>query len=101
MLKHWVKFKLYYGFINFKILLQIQPGLTEQFLKLFSIRIYNFSYFFFLVRVIQFIALTWLKVFLSIAKRSMMVFTANFLVSILPCVAYDSNKSSILNDIHY
>ncbi len=46
--------------------------------------------------MIQFTALTWLKAFVTLAQRSMMVFTSNFLVSILPCVAYDSSKSSIL-----
>ena len=46
--------------------------------------------------LIQFTALTWMKTFLGLAQRSMMGFTANFLVSILPCVAYDSNKGRIL-----
>ena len=46
--------------------------------------------------LIQFTALTWMKVFLSLAERSMMGFTANFLVSILPCVAYDTQKARIL-----
>ena len=46
--------------------------------------------------IIQFTALTWMKTFLGLAQRSMMGFTANFLLSILPCVAYDSNKTGIL-----
>lgn len=46
--------------------------------------------------LIQFTALTWMKTFLGLAQRSMMGFTANFLVSILPCVAYDSSKARIL-----
>ena len=46
--------------------------------------------------LIQFTALTWMKTFLGLAQRSMMGFTANFLVSILPCVAYDANKARIL-----
>ena len=46
--------------------------------------------------LIQFTALTWMKTFLGLAQRSMMGFTANFLISILPCVAYDSNKTRIL-----
>ena len=37
-----------------------------------------------------------MKVFLGLAERSMMGFTANFLVSILPCVAYDAQKNRIL-----
>ncbi|XP_064393704.1 protein VAC14 homolog isoform X2 [Halichondria panicea] len=46
--------------------------------------------------LIQFTAITWLKVFLDLAGRSMMKFTSNFLLSILPCVAYDApNKSHI------
>jgi vacuole morphology and inheritance protein 14 len=46
--------------------------------------------------LIQFTALTWMKTFLGLAQRSMMGFTANFLVSILPCVAYDASKARIL-----
>ena len=53
---------------------------------------------FFAEDLIQFTALTWMKTFLGLAQRSMMGFTANFLVSILPCVAYDSNKTRILNN---
>ena len=40
-----------------------------------------------------------MKVFLSLAERSMMGFTANFLVSILPCVAYDTQKTRILPNL--
>ena len=47
-------------------------------------------------KCIQFTALTWIKMFLSLAQRSMMVFTSNILVSILPCVAYDNDKARIL-----
>jgi vacuole morphology and inheritance protein 14 len=46
-------------------------------------------------KCIQFTALTWMKTFLSLAQRSMMVFTSNILVSILPCVAYDNDKTRI------
>ena len=46
-------------------------------------------------KCIQFTALTWMKTFVTLARRSMMVFTANILVSILPCVAYDNDKSRI------
>lgn len=46
-------------------------------------------------KCIQFTALTWIRTFLSLAQRSMMVFTSNILVSILPCVAYDNDKSRI------
>ena len=46
-------------------------------------------------KCIQFTALTWMKTFLSLAQRSMMVFTSNILVSILPSVAYDNDKSRI------
>ena len=46
-------------------------------------------------KCIQFTALMWMKTFLTLAQRSMMVFTSNILVSILPCVAYDNDKSRI------
>ena len=50
---------------------------------------------------IQFTALTWMKTVLSLAQRSMMVFTSSILLSILPSVAYDSDKSRIFFPVCY
>ena len=61
-------------------------GIT--FLKLI-IFIYSYS-----DKIIQRIALTWMQVFLELAGRTLMRFTPNILIAVLPCMAYKSDKES-------
>lgn len=44
---------------------------------------------------IQTTALTWLKTFLDLAQRDLLVFTPHILTAILPCMAYEGEKASI------
>uniref|UniRef100_A0A1X7SNC0 Uncharacterized protein n=1 Tax=Amphimedon queenslandica TaxID=400682 RepID=A0A1X7SNC0_AMPQE len=46
-------------------------------------------------KIIQKIALKWLDVFLDLAGRVMLRFTANILIAVLPCLAYTGDKEDI------
>eukprot|EP00731_Ephydatia_muelleri_P026917 Em0018g1017a len=44
---------------------------------------------------IQTTALTWLKTFLDLAQRNLLMFTPHILIAILPCMSYEGEKASI------
>ena len=46
-------------------------------------------------KIIQRIALTWMQVFLELAGRTLMRFTPNILVAVLPCMAYKADRESM------
>ena len=48
-------------------------------------------------KIIQLIALRWMNTFLEQSGRSMMPFTANILVAVLPCLAFESDKDGMMN----
>ena len=47
-------------------------------------------------KIIQKIALKWLDVFLDLAGRVMLRFTANILIAVLPCLAYTGDREGTL-----
>ena len=51
-------------------------------------------------KIIQKIALKWLDVFLDLAGRVMLRFTANILIAVLPCLAYTGDKEGTNIHVH-
>ena len=59
-----------------------------------------FNFFCMLDKIIQRIALTWMQVFLELAGRTLMRFTPNILVAVLPCMAYKADRESMWSSLN-